>query len=95
MEGTWLTTSAFFMSEEASGWSCPDLRPSAAAWLLLQCESLKREPGTAQLTFSNLQWGTTISLEASQCRSHWQAKKESSGTVCQVPPEHTAVHLLQ
>ena len=90
-EENWLTTSAFFMSEEASAWSCPDLRLSEAPWLLLQCESLKRDPGTAQLTFSNLQSGTKISTGAGAHCSHWQSSEGLPGATCQVVSGYTAV----
>ena len=89
-EEKWLTTSAFFMSEEASAWPCPELNPSDVAWLLLQCESLKRDPGTAQLTFSNLHQGTAISAEAGECCSHRQGNQGLLGAMCQVVSEYTA-----
>ena len=81
------------MSEEASGWPCPDLRLSEAPWLLLQCESLKRDPGTAQLTFSNLQSETGISTEAGEPCFHQQGNEGLPGAMCWVLSGHTAVHL--
>ena len=92
-EEKWLTTSAFFMSEEASAWPCPDLKLSEAPWVLLQCESLKRDPGTAQLTFSNLQSEAGISTQAGEPSFPQQGNEGLPGAMSWVSSGHTAVHL--